>query len=64
MKNIRYIIAVFIVYVAQFALAEVQVLSDNEVKDEILYRASHIKGLIAIPRQMQECQRFVLAQTF
>ena len=37
MKNIRYIIAVFIVYVAQFALAEVQVLSDNEVKDEILY---------------------------
>lgn len=37
MKNIRYIIAIFIVYVAQFALAEVQVLSDNEVKDEILY---------------------------
>ena len=37
MKNIRYIIAVFIVYVAQFALAEVQALSDNEVKDEILY---------------------------
>ena len=30
MKNIRYIIAVFIVYVTQFALAEVQVLSDNE----------------------------------
>ena len=37
MKNIRYIIAVFIVYVAQFALAEVPVLSDKEVKDEILY---------------------------
>ena len=37
MKNIRYIVAAFLVYVAQFASAEVQVLSDNEVKDEILY---------------------------
>lgn len=36
MKNIRYIIAVFIVYVAQFALAEVQALSDNEVKQKII----------------------------
>ncbi len=30
MKNIRYIIAVFIVYVTQFALAEVQALSDYD----------------------------------
>ena len=37
MKNIRYIVAAFLVYVTQFTLAEVQVLSDKEVKDEILY---------------------------
>ncbi len=32
MKNIRYRIAVFIVYVAQFAFAETQIASDEEVK--------------------------------
>ena len=37
MKNIRYIVAAFLVYVTQFTLAEVQVLSDKEVKGEILY---------------------------
>ena len=37
MKNIRYIVAAFLVYVTQFTLAEVPVLSDKEVKGEILY---------------------------
>ena len=37
MKNIRYIIAVFIVYVAQFAFAETLIASDEEVKKDIIF---------------------------
>ena len=37
MKKIRYIVAAFLVCMTQLASAEVQVLSDKEVKDEILY---------------------------
>ena len=32
MKNIRYIVAAFLLYMTQFAFAETQIASDEEVK--------------------------------
>ena len=37
MKNIRYIVAAFLLYMTQFAFAETQIASDEEVKKDIIF---------------------------
>lgn len=37
MKNIRYIVAAFLLYMTQFAFAETQIVSDEEVKKDIIF---------------------------